>query len=77
MLVNRVRFSAWYSILGIALAVVVVLFLAFTLGWVVVRRRQLRKKIATAEISGDDAKIPQKKDEMEVSKHFKKFRIDH
>ena len=55
----------------------VVLFLAFTFGWVVVRRRQLRKKIATAEISGDDAMIPQKKDEMEVSKHFKKFRIDH
>ena len=53
------------------------LSLAFAFGWVVVRKRQLRKKIATAETSGDDAKIPQKEDEMEVFKHFKTFRIDH
>ena len=37
---------------------------------------KLRKKAATAETSGDDAKVSQKEDEMEVSKHFKKFKID-
>ena len=55
----------------------VVLSLASTFCLVVVRKRQLRKKIATAETSGDDAKIPQKENKMKASKHFKKFRIKH
>ena len=55
----------------------VVLSFAFTFCWIVVQKRRLRKKTATAETSRDDAKIPPEENEMEVGKHFKKFRIDH